>query len=99
MPLTRLLWLLSFVVMLDGRTMVTVLPDIAADLGVSVPAAGIAITAYLIPYGVFQLAWGPLADRVGPMRVISVAIVALHLHRGGLDAGGQPARAGGRSGS
>ena len=64
--------------MLDGRTMVTVLPDIAADLGVSVPAAGIAITAYLIPYGVFQLAWGPLADRVGPMRVISVAIVALH---------------------
>jgi predicted MFS family arabinose efflux permease len=73
--LPRLLWLLAFVVMLDGRTMVTVLPDIAADLGVSVPAAGIAITAYLIPYGVCQLAWGPLADRVGPMRVVAFAIV------------------------
>ena len=76
MPLPRLLWLLSFVIMLDGRTMVTILPDIAADLNVSVAAAGIAITAYLIPYGVCQLAWGPLADRVGPMRVISVAIIA-----------------------
>ncbi len=76
MPLPRLLWLLSFVIMLDGRTMVTILPDIAADLDVSVPAAGIAITAYLIPYGVCQLAWGPLADRVGPMRVIAFAIVA-----------------------
>jgi predicted MFS family arabinose efflux permease len=79
LPLPRLLWLLAFVVMLDGRTMTTVLPDIAADLGVSVPTAGIAITAYLIPYGVCQLAWGPLADRVGPMRVISVAIVAFVL--------------------
>ena len=65
MPLTRLLWLLAFVVMLDGRTMVTVLPDIAADLDVSVPAAGIAITAYLIPYGFFQLAWGPLPTGSG----------------------------------
>ena len=37
MPLPRLLWLLSFVIMLDGRTMVTILPDIAADLDVSVP--------------------------------------------------------------
>jgi len=79
LPITRLLWMLAFVVMLDGRTMTTVLPDIAADLGVSVPEAGIAITAYLIPYGVFQLAWGPLADRIGPMRVISVAIVAFVL--------------------
>ena len=75
LSLPRLLWMLAFVVMLDGRTMTTVLPDIAADFGVSVAAAGIAITAYLIPYGVCQLAWGPLADRVGPMRVISVAIV------------------------
>jgi len=75
LTLPRLLWMLAFVVMLDGRTMTTVLPDIAADLGVSVAAAGVAITAYMIPYGVCQLAWGPLADRVGPMRVISVAII------------------------
>ncbi len=93
-PLPRLLWLLSFVIMLDGRTMVTVLPDIAADLDVSVAAAGIAITAYLIPYGVCQLAWGPLADRVGPMRVIAVRDRRVHVHRRGLDAGRQPAGAG-----
>ena len=99
LPLPRLLWLLAFVVMLDGRTMATVLPDIAADFGVSVAAAGIAITAYLIPYGVCQLAWGPLADRVGPMRVISVAIVGFACSGGVGDAGRAACRCWPRSGS
>lgn len=74
----RLLFVLTlivFVVMMDGRVMTAMLPEIADDVGSSVSAAGVALTAYLLAYGVFQLAYGPLADRIGAMRVMSVASV------------------------
>jgi predicted MFS family arabinose efflux permease len=73
--LLPLLTLLIFVVVMDGRVMTTMLPEIADDLDSSVSATGFALTAYLLAYGVFQLAYGPLADRVGAMRVMSVACV------------------------
>jgi predicted MFS family arabinose efflux permease len=71
--LLPLLTLLIFVVMMDGRVMTAMLPEIAHDLGTSVSAAGFALTTYLLAYGVFQLAYGPIADRVGAMRVMAVA--------------------------
>ena len=43
----------------------------------TVARAGIANTVYLVAYGVFQLACGPLSDRVGALRVMSVASVVL----------------------
>jgi len=75
--LLPLLTLLIFVVMADARVMTAVLPEIADDLNSSVAAAGLALTAYLLAYGVFQLAYGPLADRVGALRVMSIACVVL----------------------
>ncbi len=75
--LLTLLTLLIFVVMADARVMTAVLPEIADDLDASVAGAGLALTAYLLAYGVFQLAYGPLADRVGAMRVMSIACIAL----------------------
>jgi predicted MFS family arabinose efflux permease len=74
-----LLGLAGFLVSMDARVIATILPQVAGDFGVSVPAAGAAMTAYLLPYGLFQLAYGPLADRVGAMRVISLAIVGFAL--------------------
>ncbi len=71
-----LLYLLAFVVMADARVISTVLPQIARDLDTTVAGVGVAMTAYLLAYGVFQLAWGPLADRVGPMRVIAAVAIA-----------------------
>lgn len=71
-----LLCLSGFLVSMDSRVIATVLPQIAGEFSVDVPAAGAAVTAYLLPYGLFQLAYGPLADRIGAMRVIAVAIVA-----------------------
>ncbi len=74
--LLALLWVTTFVVMMDGRMIVTVLPDVARDLGESVPATGLILTAYLVPYGVFSLVYGQLADRIGPLRVVAGASVA-----------------------
>jgi predicted MFS family arabinose efflux permease len=74
-----LLSLAGFLVSMDARVIATILPQVAGDFGASVPAAGAAMTAYLLPYGFFQLAYGPLADRVGAMRVISLAIVGFAL--------------------
>lgn len=73
--LLPLMTLLIFVVMMDGRVMTAMLPEIAHDLGSSVSAAGFALTTYLFAYGVFQLAYGPIADRVGAMRVMAVASI------------------------
>lgn len=73
--LLPLMTLLIFVVMMDGRVMTAMLPEIAHDLGSSVSAAGLALTTYLFAYGVFQLAYGPIADRVGAMRVMAVASI------------------------
>ena len=77
--LLPLLVLLILVVMMDGRVMTAMLAEIADDLGGTVSAAGLALTVYLLAYGVFQLAYGPLADRVGAMRVVSVASVLFAL--------------------
>lgn len=75
--LLPVLTLMIFVVMADGRVMTATLPDIAADLGTTVAFAGIALTVYLLAYGTFQLAYGPLSDRVGAIRVMSVAAIVL----------------------
>lgn len=66
---------LIFVVFMDGRVMTAMLPEIADDLGTSIASAGFALTGYLLAYGVFQLAYGPLADRVGAMWVIAIVCV------------------------
>lgn len=77
--LLPLLWLLIFVAMMDGRVISTVLPQLADDLGVTVATVALTLTAYALPYGICQLAYGPLADRVGAMRVIAVASIIFAL--------------------
>lgn len=76
------LWLLIgaiFVVSVDSRVITPILPAIADDLDVSIGRAGLIVTAYLLPYGLFQLVYGPVADRIGHVRVISLALGAFAL--------------------
>lgn len=76
------LWLLVaavFVVSLDSRVITPLLPAIAEDFDSPISRAGLIVTAYLLPYGLFQLVYGPVADRVGRVRVISVALGAFAL--------------------
>jgi predicted MFS family arabinose efflux permease len=51
----------------------SLLPQIAADLNVSVGAASIVVTAYLLAHGSVQIIIGPIGDRFGKYRSVAVA--------------------------
>lgn len=70
-----LLTALAFLVQVDARVMSPLLPAMAQALGASVAGVGLAMTAYMLPYGLCQFAYGPLADRVGSVRVVRVAAI------------------------
>ena len=75
----RAFWLLVaaiFTVSVNSQVMNPVLPAVAEDFDVTVGRVGLAVTAYLLPYGLFQLLYGPLADRLGRVQVITVALGA-----------------------
>ena len=70
-----ILGLAGFIVMADNWVVSPLLPSIARDLGVQPARAGILIAAYMLPFGLFQLLYGPLADRFGKLRVVGVSLV------------------------
>ena len=45
---------------------------IAGEFGVTAGKAGVVITGFALSYGVFQLAHGPIGDRFGKFRIITV---------------------------
>lgn len=69
------LGLAGFIVMADNWVVSPLLPSIAHDLGVQPARAGILIAAYMLPFGLFQLLYGPLADRFGKLRVVGASLV------------------------
>ena len=73
-----LLWALGiagFLVNADNRSIAPLLPAIADDLMIRESTAGLLVSAYSIPYGLFQLVYGPIADRFGKLRTVSFALV------------------------
>lgn len=70
-----LLGLAGFVVLADNWVVSPILPTIAADIGVNIPIAAQIITAYMIPFALFQLGFGFLADRFGKFRVINLSML------------------------
>ena len=69
------LGLAGFIVMADNWVVSPLLPSIAHTLGIQPARAGILIAAYMLPFGLFQLLYGPLADRFGKLRVVGVSLV------------------------
>lgn len=63
-----------FMVSAEARVIAPVLPALASEFRTTIARAGILITAYSVPYGLFQLVYGPLADRFSRQRVIAVAL-------------------------
>jgi len=51
----------------------SLLPQIASDLGVTVGAASIVVTAYAITHGSVQFIIGPVGDRFGKFRSVAIA--------------------------
>ena len=70
-----LLGFLGFIVMADNWVVSPILPAISKDIGVAVARSGLLIAAYMIPFGIFQIIFGPLADRFGKKQIITGAIV------------------------
>jgi len=55
------------------RSTDSLLPQIAADLDVSVGATSIVVTVYLLAHGSVQLVMGPIGDRVGKYLCVAIA--------------------------
>ncbi|HKS60230.1 MAG TPA: MFS transporter [Xanthobacteraceae bacterium] len=51
----------------------SLLPQIAADIGVTVGAASIIVTLYAVTHGSVQLIIGPVGDRFGKFRSVAIA--------------------------
>lgn len=69
-----LLGLAGFIVMADNWVVSPILPAISQNLNIDIAKAGLLITAYMIPFGFFQIVFGPLADRFGKKQVITFAV-------------------------
>jgi predicted MFS family arabinose efflux permease len=65
----------AFLVSLDRSIFAPLLPAIARDLQTTIGIAGLAVTAYVLPYGFFQLFYGPVADRAGKIAVVRWAVL------------------------
>lgn len=72
----------SFMVSLDRAIFAPLLPALAADLGTTIGGAGLAVTAYVLPYGLCQLFYGPLGDRHGRVAVVRWAFACFALGTG-----------------
>ncbi len=69
----RLLSIAGFVVSALFRVTDPLLPAIAQDYGASVANTAMIVTAYALAYGLFQILYGPLGDRIGKLKVIGGA--------------------------
>ena len=70
----RLLGAISFMVMADMRVVDPLLRIIANDFRTTVGNTAAIISAYTIPYGLFQWVYGPLGDRIGKLKVMTMGI-------------------------
>ncbi|OBK22207.1 MFS transporter [Mycobacterium asiaticum] len=50
-------------------------PTLAREFSASAGLVGLGVPAYLVPYGLMVLLWGPLSDRWGRRRIILVSLV------------------------
>ena len=63
----------AFMVQADARVIDPLLHVIASDFNTTPPSAAVVISSYALPYGLFQLLYGPIGDRVGKIRVMAAA--------------------------
>lgn len=64
----------AFVVTADVRVITPILDVIAREFKSDIGSTGFMVTAYTIPYGLFQLVYGPLGDYVGKLKIMTFAM-------------------------
>lgn len=57
----------------DNYAAAPLVVEIARDLNLDISQAALSISAYMLPFGLFTLLFGPVADRLGKARVINIA--------------------------
>jgi predicted MFS family arabinose efflux permease len=65
MPIGVVLFLLLFAIGIDNYIVVAILPQIAANLAVTVAVVGLLASAYALPNAILAPVFGPLSDRYG----------------------------------
>jgi predicted MFS family arabinose efflux permease len=68
--------LAAFLIFAQAFMIAPILPRLAQVFGTGVGLIGLAVPAYLVPYGMTSLVWGPLADRAGRRPVIIACLAA-----------------------
>jgi predicted MFS family arabinose efflux permease len=74
-----ILGLAGFIISANNRTTELLLPVIAGDFATTIGRAALVTAAYTLAYGVLQLIYGPVGDRVGKLRVMTAALLACAL--------------------
>lgn len=69
----------AFMVSADARVIDPLLKIVASDFHVNKETAAIVISAYTLPYGLCQLFYGPLGDRIGKLRVMGMMLTLFAL--------------------
>ncbi len=65
---------IAFLVLVQAFMIAPLIPRLVDVFRADVAWVGLAVPAYLLPYGVATLAWGPLSDRFGRRTVILVSL-------------------------
>lgn len=66
----------AFVIFAQAFMIAPILPALAPALATTPAVVGLAVPAYLIPYGAMTLVWGPVSDRLGRRPVILASLAA-----------------------
>ena len=68
-----ILSLMVFLANGDNYASATLLSSIAQDLGLTISAAAISVTSYMLGFGLFTLIFGPLGDKYGKVKIVNIA--------------------------
>jgi len=78
----KLVWILGFAGLIsaaDNWIISPILPEIAKFFSISIPQAGMALTAYMVPYGIMQPIYGFLSDRLGKSKILKLIMCGLSI--------------------
>lgn len=66
----------AFLVTGSAHTITPLLRVISAEFDTNIGRTALIVSAYALPYGACQLLYGPLGDRLGKLRVMTLAVLA-----------------------
>lgn len=81
----HLLWVLSaatFLIFFQAYMVAPLIPRLSVTFGIPAETVGLAIPAYMIPYGVATLFYGLLSDRIGRQPIMFASLLAFVLFTG-----------------